>query len=209
MSAVSNKTDLLLKVHLGAFDQSVEGWLNTDITPHIWIANIPSAPLILHSLGLLSQQRHLQHKNKVFNKLHYMDVTKQLPFAANSVKAIFSSHVFEHLFMNEVENLIKEIHRCLLPGGVCRVVVPDLEKIIDIYNRNDPRDFVSAIFEVSARSSVKNSHHSGFTGPLLEKLFKETGFQEASVLSYRVGKCPDLEKLDNRPEESLFFEAIK
>jgi SAM-dependent methyltransferase len=199
----------MLKVHLGAFDQSVEGWKNTDITPHIWVARIPFAPLILYGLGVIPQQRYLQHKNKVFNKLDYLDLTKPLPFAVNSVKAMFSSHVFEHLFMDEVEILIKEIYRCLVPGGVCRVVVPDLEKIISIYSRYDPREFISTIFEVSARGDVKNSHHSGFTGPFLEKLFREAGFKEASILSYRVGKCPDLEKLDNRPEESLFFEAIK
>lgn len=199
----------MLQVHLGAFDQAVEGWINTDITPHIWIAKIPSAPLILHLLRVMSQERYIQHKKKIFNKLHYMDLTKPLPFAANSVSAIFSSHVFEHLFMNEVENLIKEIHRCLVPGGVCRVLVPDLEKIMGIYDRDDPREFISAIFEISARSNVKNSHHCGFTGPLLEKLFRESGFKEVSILSYRVGKCPDLEKLDNRAEESLFFEAIK
>lgn len=199
----------MLKVHLGAFDQSVEGWMNTDITPHIWVAKMPFAPPILHLLKVLPQQRYLQHKNKVFNKLHYVDLTKTLPFASNSVSAIFSSHVFEHLFMNEVENLIKEIHRCLLPGSVCRVIVPDLEKVIGIYNRDDPREFISTMFEVSARSDVKNSHHCGFTGPLLEKLFSEAGFKEISILSYKVGKCPDIEKLDNRPEESLFFEAIK
>jgi SAM-dependent methyltransferase len=183
--------------------------MNTDITPHLWVAKIPFAPIILHILRVMPERRYLQHKNKVFNKLHYVDITKSLPFAANSVSAIFSSHVFEHLFMNEVENLIKEIHTCLVPGGVCRVVVPDLEKIIGIYNRDDPRKFISGIFEISARSDVKNSHHSGFTGPLLEKLFKEAGFKKVSILSYRVGTCPDLEKLDNRPEESLFFEAIK
>lgn len=199
----------ILKVQLGAFDRPASGWFNTDITPHIWIAKIPFASQILYSTGLITEQRYHQHINGIFGSLSYLDLCKPLPFADNSVDAIFSSHVFEHLFMDEVENLIQEIYRCLVPGGVCRVVVPDLEKIIQIFDRQDPRQFVSAMFEVSARRNVKNAHHSGFTGSLLAKLFREAGFTETSVLSYQVGKCPDVEELDNRPEESLFFEAVK
>lgn len=199
----------MLKVQLGAFDRPANGWLNTDITPHIWIAKIPLLPRILYSAGFMTEERYHQHMNGIFSSLTYLNLSKPLPFADNSVNAVFSSHVFEHLFMDEVERLIEEIHRCLTPGGVCRVVVPDLEKIIKIFDRQDPRHFVSVMFEVSARRNVKNAHHSGFTGSLLEKLFREAGFSETAVLSYRVGRCPDVEELDNRPEESLFFEAIK
>jgi predicted SAM-dependent methyltransferase len=199
----------MLKVQLGAFDRPANGWLNTDITPHIWIAKIPFAPRILYSAGFMTEQRYHQHVNSIFSSLSYLDLSKPLPFTGNSVDAIFSSHVFEHLFMDEVERLIQEIHRCLTPGGICRVVVPDLEKIIKIFDRQDPRQFVTAIFEVSARRNVKNAHHCGFTGSLLEKLFREAGFTETAVLAYKVGRCPDVEELDNRPEESLFFEAIK
>jgi hypothetical protein len=35
------------------------------------------------------------------------------------------------------------------------------------------------------------------------------GFSEAAVCKYREGRCPDLQLLDNRPEVSLFVEAIK
>ncbi|MFC1828173.1 methyltransferase domain-containing protein [Thermodesulfobacteriota bacterium] len=197
-----------MKVHLGAFDQPVDGWINTDITPHIWISKIPFLPFIFFKLGKINKQKYFQHKNKVFNKLKYLDITKPLPFPSNSVSAFYSSHVFEHLFLNEVEALIKEIYRCLIPGGVCRVVVPDLEKIIALYDCNNPRDFIVSIYEKVERSNIKNSHHCAFTGSFLKKLFKEGGFEKVSVFSYKVGSCPDLQKLDNRPE-SLFFEANK
>ncbi len=201
-------TKYTIKIHLGAFDQSVEGWINTDITPHIWIAKIPFLPTILCAIGIITRKRYIQHKNKVFKGLKYLNLTKPLPFPSNSAEAVYSSHVFEHLFMSEVETLVGEIYRILVPGGICRVVVPDLEKTLGRYDREDPRKFIEDIFEISKRSSIKNAHHSAFTGPLLTKLFNKAGFSDAAILSYCVGKCPDLNKLDNRPE-SLFFEAVK
>ncbi len=135
-------------------------------------------------------------------------MTNSLPFKANSIEAIFSSHVFEHLFMDEVERLISECYRVLQPDGVIRVVVPDLEKIICLYDAEDPRRFLVDIYEVATRSAVKNSHHSAFTGKFLTKLFKEAGFSTSEILSYQKGRCPDISLLDNRPD-SLFFEASK
>lgn len=197
-----------MKLRFGAFDQSVDGWLNTDVTPHIWIAKVPLLAFVMNKLGLMSLSRYQQHKEKVFSNLKYLDLTKPLPFSTDSIEAIFSSHVLERLFMDEVENLISDIFRVLKPGGICRVVVPDLEKIMALYNRNDPREFLEGMFEISKRGAVKNQHHCGFTGEFLIKLFTQAGFSSCSIEKYRMGQCPDIDKLDNRPE-SLFFEAIK
>lgn len=196
-----------MKLHIGAFNTSINGWYNTDITPHLWIARVPLLPLLLYKLGKMSKERYVEHKAKIFNQLKYLDLTKPFPFADQSVEAIFSSHVLEHLFMDEVESLIPEFKRVLKPGGICRVVVPDLEKIVKKYDADDPREFLSDMFEVSKRGEVKNSHHCGFTGKFLTKLFSEAGFSKCSVLQFQIGECPDLNKLDNRPE-SIFFEAV-
>ena len=197
-----------IKLHLGAFDCSVDGWVNTDVTPHIWISKIPLAPLLLFKLKIMPKFRYDQHLAGVFRQLKYLDLCKKLPFQENSIDAIFSSHVFEHLFMDEVNKLIVECFRVLKPGGVCRVVVPDLEKIISSYSAEDPTRFILDIYEVASRSAVKNSHHSAFTGSSLTKLFAGAGFSKCMVVQYLVGICPDIYKLDNRPD-SLFFEAIK
>jgi ubiquinone/menaquinone biosynthesis C-methylase UbiE len=197
-----------MKLHIGAFNKGIEGWINTDITPHLWIAHVPLFPFLLHKLGKMTDERYAEHKVKVFNTLKYLDLTKSLPYPSESIEAIFSSHVLEHLFMDEVEKLILEFARVLKTGGVCRVVVPDLEKIIAKYDVNDPREFLTDIFEISKRGEVKNSHHCGFTGKFLISLFSNAGFSKCSVLQYQTGNCPDIDKLDNRPD-SIFFEAIK
>ncbi|MGK2907966.1 MAG: class I SAM-dependent methyltransferase [Desulfuromonadales bacterium] len=192
-----------LKVHLGAFDKAIEGWLNTDVTPHIWVAKVPFLPYLMHAIGFLSAERFVQHRHGVFGRLHYMDLTKPLPFKDASVAVFFSSHVLEHLFLDEVQRLIPEMYRCLQQEGVCRVVVPDLEKIVALFDPQNPRPFLYDMYEVASRSAVKNTHHSGFTSPFLLDLFRSAGFREVDICDYRVGRCPDLEKLDNRPN-SLF-----
>ena len=196
------------KIQLGAFDCAVDGWINTDVTPHLTIARIPFAARAMRLAGLMSESAWSAHRRGQFAKLRYVDLTRRLPFADAGAAAFFSSHVFEHLFIDEVRPLIAEIHRCLKPGGVCRVVVPDLEKIMATYDAADPEPFLVGIYEIGARSAVKNAHHSGFTGAYISRLFREAGFSQTAVLSYREGRCPDLDKLDNRPD-SLFFEAVK
>ncbi len=157
---------------------------------------------------MLSAERYRQHRCGTFKHLQYLDITRRLPFADGSVEAVFSSHVFEHLFADEVERLTRELHRVLQPGGICRVVVPDLEKIVAMYDPACPAPFLNAIYEIGRRSDVKNAHHTGFTGTSISALFLGAGFGAVSVESYRTGLCPDLDRLDNRPE-SLFFEAVR
>lgn len=61
------------------------------------------------------------------------DITTGLPFAENSIDAVYHSHVLEHLNPNHGIELIRECWRVLKPGGVARIVVPDLEKIAKLY----------------------------------------------------------------------------
>jgi SAM-dependent methyltransferase len=208
-SQCSLSTCRMSKLHLGAFNCGIQGWINTDITPHIWIARIPFAAGALRLCGAISEERYREHCSGRFDSLRYLNLVKQLPYPDVSISAVFSSHVLEHLFLDEVPRLIVEIYRVLVPGGVCRMVVPDLEKIVRLFDEEDPRPFLNAMYEIGRRSDVKNAHHCGFTGKSLVRLFGEAGFSRSYVTEFRKGLCPDIDKLDNRPEESIFFEAIK
>jgi len=61
------------------------------------------------------------------------DIRSGLPFRDNSFDAAYHSHVLEHLTPEQGEALIKECYRVLKPGGILRIVVPDLEQISRIY----------------------------------------------------------------------------
>lgn len=61
------------------------------------------------------------------------DLTEGLPFPDRSFDACYCSHVLEHLEPAQAERAVAEIYRVLRPGGVVRVVVPDLAAIAEHY----------------------------------------------------------------------------
>ena len=73
-----------------------------------------------------------------------MNVLWGLPFADSSVQYVFVSHLLEHLFFpRDVKPFLAEVRRVLAPGGVIRVVVPDIEQCIEAYRNNDQSFFAS------------------------------------------------------------------
>ena len=61
------------------------------------------------------------------------DLRKGIPFPDSSVDVVYHSHLLEHLPHQEGAFLIREGYRVLRPGGVLRIVVPDLEGIARAY----------------------------------------------------------------------------
>jgi predicted 2-oxoglutarate/Fe(II)-dependent dioxygenase YbiX/SAM-dependent methyltransferase len=71
-----------------------------------------------------------------------MDLRWPLPFRDGSVSYVFASHVFEHLYRGtELRAVLREVRRVLSPGGVLRIVVPDMEKCLRAYVAADDRFF--------------------------------------------------------------------
>ncbi len=65
-----------------------------------------------------------------------------LPFADGSVRYIFVSHLLEHLFFPlDVRPFLRELRRVLAPGGIVRIVVPDIEQCIEAYVNDDKTFF--------------------------------------------------------------------
>ncbi len=61
------------------------------------------------------------------------DICEGLPFDDGTFDVVYHSHVLEHLSPVDGESLVSECHRVLRPGGVLRMVVPDLERIAELY----------------------------------------------------------------------------
>lgn len=196
------------RLHIGCFDCPVEGWHNTDITPHIWITKIPYLSVLLHAIGKLDDRRLTQHRAGIFRKVHYLDLSKPMPYPENSFCAVFSSHVFEHLPRKVFARLLQELFRVLRPGGVMRVSVPDLDYFVQAYTSESADEFVKAVFEID-HSGDKNRHQWMYTECTLRKALEAAGFKNVKRCRYQEGECPDLNELDNRPEHSLFMEAVK
>lgn len=70
---------------------------------------------------------------------YYWDIYSAEPLGEKDgfFKVIYSSHVIEHLFPQDIEFLVREIKRLLEPGGVARVVCPDAEQMANAYRAED------------------------------------------------------------------------
>lgn len=66
-------------------------------------------------------------------RVRRLDLGQALPFGPGVYEVCYLSHVLEHLPRERVPVLLADIFRCLRPGGVLRIVVPDLETIVRLY----------------------------------------------------------------------------
>ena len=65
------------------------------------------------------------------------DLTKGVPLDDNTVDAVYSSHVFEHIPYRDLLHVIKEIRRILKPGGKLLVCVPNAGLYLRAYFNNE------------------------------------------------------------------------
>ncbi len=159
------------------------------------------------------------------------DCRRSLPFDGGSVDAIFAEHVFEHLDPKAGAKFLSECRRCLRPGGVVRIVVPDAGRYIVLYQGqwqglaavrplskdNDgyrdhwldrvyrtKMEFINEVFRQG------NEHKYAYDAETLMLKFREAGFEKVILQSYGVSAMEG-SPLDTaaRGNESLYVEAIK
>jgi SAM-dependent methyltransferase len=195
-------------LQLGCLASAPASWENTDVTPHIFVARIPGAARLLRSVGLMSAERYAEHRAGVFARIRYLNAAKRFPFQDQSFDNVFSCHMLEHLYRDEAEQCVREVRRVLKPGGVFRVVVPDLDLLVRAYDERHPEGLLQKVYENTQRFD-KNRHHWMYTHSSMRELLQLAGFSHIERCSYQQGRCPDVDKLDSRPEESLFMEGVK
>lgn len=118
------------KLHMGCGSVTPAGWLNVDGSYGAWLARRPWLRAALARLRLVpAHVAQAKWNPDIF--IH--DLTRPLPFADDSFAAAYSSHTLEHLYLTDTQALLREVFRVLKPGGVARMVVPDLRAWVDDY----------------------------------------------------------------------------
>ncbi len=93
------------------------------------------------------------------------DISQGLAFEAESFDAVYHSHVLEHLTQTQAAAFVRECFRVLRPGGILRVVVPDLETIARLYLKN---------LEGAVEGDLASmNRHEWMTIELLDQLVRE------------------------------------
>lgn len=98
-------------------------WQNFDASPALILQHLPLIGQLLPTGPFGGYPKNVQ----------YGDILKGLPVAPNSVDLLYCSHVLEHLTVSEARIALQNSYHCLKPGGIFRLVLPDLEEMIHQY----------------------------------------------------------------------------
>jgi SAM-dependent methyltransferase len=112
-------------VQYGAGFSAANGWVSFDASPTLRIQRLPLAGKLLAKLS--------GNPEPFPDGVRYGDVVKGLPIATGSVDGLYASHVLEHLPLADVRVALTESLRVLKPGGVFRLIVPDLKSRAQAY----------------------------------------------------------------------------
>ena len=126
-----------------------------------------------------------------------LNLLRPLPFDDASVDFAFLAHVLEHFYFPlEAFGVLREIRRILKPGGVLRIIVPDIGQCLLAYASGDRQFFVrrdEALFGKPRNGSLLRyflqyagayhgpdgqmiSHKYGYDAETLTDLVKDAGF---------------------------------
>lgn len=101
-------------------------WNNVDFSDYIPLRKHPLLASSLRKIGLLSEARY-QRLQTMDPDIIRWNLARGIPFHSDSFDVVYHSHFLEHLTQSQGKSFLVECHRVLKPGGILRVVVPDLE----------------------------------------------------------------------------------
>lgn len=209
-AALAGSVDV--KVNLGCGLAVAPGWWNVDASLNALVAGAPLFFLrIMYRISGASRYYTEDQYCTLLrdNRFIHHDLGHSISFQDKSVDYVYSSHFLEHLFEKQGEQLLKETYRILKPGGTVRVCVPDLTYAIELYRKGEKERMLRDYFFVEDMGSFLARHKYMYDFELLSKALRAAGFEDITQCSYRKGEVPDIELLDNRPDETLFVEATK
>ena len=171
---------MVIKLNLGCGDKIVDDWVNVDYSLGARLSKIPFF-------------KQINKKLKLFNldwdkRIYLHDLTLPFPWNNSSIDEIYSSHTLEHLSRENGQKFLQECHRVLKKDGVIRIVVPDLQLIVDRYNNGDilAENLLEALdVKISSPHGLKGyikkineyPHLCMYTSDRLQSILQKIGFQ--------------------------------
>ena len=117
-------------LHLGCGRRPLRGWINIDIIPY------SPGPDVL------------------------WDLRRPLALSANSIDLIYSEDLIEHLEFAESRQLLRESYRVLRPGGIMRLLTPNLRSFTEDYVKRSPELFAYYSAKYGTASFAEMLNHA-------------------------------------------------
>jgi SAM-dependent methyltransferase len=203
-----------IRIHFGCGDKVGASWLNFDTSPMLKVERIPIIGGVLRLLagGGAPFPRQVLFGNIVNGPL----------VDEGSAVAVYASHVLEHLSLQDARSALKNTFRMLAPGGVFRLIVPDLRSRAELYLRQvqagDP-DAASNFMRFSLlgqeerpRGLVKpirrafsgSSHLWMWDSVSMRRELEDCGFERIRVCQFGDSKDPAFAELE---DQSRFIDS--
>ncbi|MEL6255685.1 MAG: methyltransferase domain-containing protein [Bacteroidota bacterium] len=195
-------------IHYGCGLSAPDSWENYDISPSLRLKSIP----LVGSLVKVEWPSNVK----------YGDIIKGIA-PDNTVAFAYCSHVLEHLSLQDCRQAIKNTHNMLAKGGVFRLVVPDLKKLVELYMiSGDSISFIkdTLLGKESRMRGVKGIIHHIFSNrnhlwmwdyDTLAKELELAGFKEIRRASFNDSMHDIFKDVEEAPrfENAVAIEAVK
>ena len=210
-----------IRLNLGCGAHAPASWVNIDRSPQIQLSKHPRLRGMLRRAGVL----HDQHMGDWPENVIRRDLTKPLPLSNGVASAAYSSHMLEHMFLDDAKSFLQECARVMKPGAVMRMALPDAEGFArELLSANgDPTGEIGLKYNEMLRAHPEskpsgrrlvaflggsNWHRWQPTRGLVKRLLREAGFTDVEERTFRDGDLPELEVVELR-EDSWFVEAVR
>jgi len=151
------------------------------------------------------------------------DLSCDLPFRDHSANFMHTEDFIDQLELEGARRFLRECHRILRPGGVIRVLTPDVEQLCAMYIKqpNDLkalwRDHVGVPLDYGTAAEIVNvgmrfaGHTFLYDAETFQLLARDSGFEPRRV-AFNESEFSELRGLDLRSPEtaiSLYFDLYK
>lgn len=146
---------MTVRVHYGCGDHAGAGWLNFDVSPMLRVERLPGGSALKKFVG----------GGRPFPKSVRAGNIVDGPLVEESTAtSAYASHVLEHLSLEEARVAIRNTYHMLAPGGVFRLIVPDLEWRAEMYLADMRKGDANAASEFMRQCILGREHR--YRGPI-------------------------------------------
>jgi predicted SAM-dependent methyltransferase len=156
----------------------------------------------------------------------FLDATRRFPLPDGCIEIVYSEHMIEHVPWGGGQAMLRECYRVMKPGGLIRLVTPNLEFLMRILQdpstpmhqayikysvetyRLDAQGGATHVFNNFVRAW---GHQFIYDAETLRRLMEEAGFTEISVRALNESADRELShvaKVDRMPEGFLALESL-
>ena len=122
------------------------GWKNFDASLTLRFERLP-----------IIGKFYTKNESRFPRNVEYGDIVKGLPVPDETSQGIYCSHVLEHLSLAECKIALKNTFKIMKPGGLFRMVLPDLEHLAKQYINDSTDDAALNFMKESHLGLVKRS----------------------------------------------------